>query len=79
MPCIFEAMTHVTDKLTDYLESAGTPEELRQIERHLRTCAGCRLALVELRTTIAHLAQLPDVRTPETLKTALLEKFRNHE
>ena len=77
MQCIFEPMTHVTDKLTEYLDSAGSPTELRRIERHLRICAECRQAYEELRTTLSQLSNLPRSNAPDSLKSSLLSKFRD--
>jgi anti-sigma factor RsiW len=77
MQCIFETMTHVTDKLTEYLESAGTPTELRRIERHLRTCAECRQAYEELRTTLSQLSSLPRFNAPDSLKASLRSRLRD--
>jgi predicted anti-sigma-YlaC factor YlaD len=77
MQCIFEPMTHVTDKLTEYLDSAGTSIERRRIERHLRICAECRQAYEELRTTLSQLSALPRSNAPDSLKSSLLSKFRD--
>jgi hypothetical protein len=50
-----EACMHVEDKLSEYLDddqSELTPDERREIERHLAGCAACARTLEELRRVV---------------------------
>jgi hypothetical protein len=51
-----------TDRLSEYLDDEDLDRrERREIEAHLRTCAGCRLVLDDLREVRAQARELPDV------------------
>ena len=50
-------MSHVLDSLPDYLSSDLAPEEAREVEAHLTTCAPCRAELRRLNETFVALAE----------------------
>jgi anti-sigma factor RsiW len=53
--------------LRDYFLHELDPEELRQVDRHVKTCAGCREELDRLRITGVALASLPDEEIPQRI------------
>jgi predicted anti-sigma-YlaC factor YlaD len=73
-----EAVTcqELVELVTDYLEGALTPAELRRFEEHLAACTGCQTYRDQLRTTIEATGTLTlgDL-TPEA-ESELLYAFR---
>lgn len=73
-----EAVTcqELVELVTDYLEGALTPAELRRFEEHIALCDGCREYLEQLRRTIelSGTVTLDDL-TPEA-ESDLLYAFR---
>ena len=66
----------LVELVTDYLEGALSPADLRRFEEHLSGCGKCTEYLAQLRATIRVTGMLtPDDLTPEA-ETALLEVFR---
>jgi hypothetical protein len=47
--------------LSDYVDQSLAPDELVQLEEHLRTCPSCREELRSLRATVSLLRGLPEV------------------
>jgi predicted anti-sigma-YlaC factor YlaD len=66
----------LVELVTDYLEGALAPGDLRRFEEHLGACDGCTTYLDQLRWTI----QLTGSLTPDDLsaeaESALLDAFR---
>lgn len=50
-------MSHVVDKLPDYLSGDLAPEEDREVETHLTTCAACRAELRRLNETFVTMVE----------------------
>jgi anti-sigma factor RsiW len=48
------------DRLSEYLDGDLGPDEQRQLELHLESCASCRTVLQELRAVVARAEGLPD-------------------
>ena len=58
-------MTHPTELLPDYLSGDLSPQERRDLERHLETCETCRRELQGLeRTLVTLIDQLPPMPVP---------------
>lgn len=73
-----EAVTcqELVELVTDYLEGALTPAELRRFEEHIALCDGCSEYLEQLRNTIELTGTLTlDDLTPEA-ESELLHAFR---
>jgi predicted anti-sigma-YlaC factor YlaD len=73
-----EAVTcqELVELVTDYLEGALTPAELRRFEEHIAECDGCREYLAQLCRTIELIGTLTlDDLTPEA-ESELLYAFR---
>jgi hypothetical protein len=52
--------THWTERLSEYLDGALTPDARAECDAHLTTCGVCRVALDELRAVIAAAKADPD-------------------
>jgi len=50
-------VSHVVDKLPDYLSGDLAPEEDREVETHLTTCAACRAELRRLNETFVTMVE----------------------
>jgi anti-sigma factor RsiW len=62
----------VVELVTDYLEDALAAPERGRFEAHLRTCAGCRTYVDQMRTTIRITGQLePASLSPEACEMLL--------
>ena len=73
-----EAVTcqELVELVTDYLEGALAPAELRRFEEHIALCDGCREYLEQLRRTIELTGTVTlDDLTPEA-ESELLYAFR---
>jgi anti-sigma factor RsiW len=67
----------LVELLTDYLEGALSPAELRRFEEHLSVCHGCTEYLAQFRRTIELAGMVsPDELTLEA-ESALLAVFRS--
>lgn len=66
----------VVELVTDYLEDALPPEDLRRVEEHLAGCDGCTRYLAQMRETIRLTGMLTEEQIPEEQKTALVGAFR---
>ena len=66
----------LVELVTDYLEGALAPGDVRRFEEHLGACDGCQAYLEQLRATI----RLTGSLTPDDLsaqaESALLDAFR---
>ena len=54
-----------TGRLSEYLDDELTPEDRRDLDRHLGECGACAATLEELRRVVGHAASLP-ARPPQT-------------
>jgi predicted anti-sigma-YlaC factor YlaD len=72
MPCV-----ELVELVTDYLEGALGPADRRRFEAHLGQCEGCRAYFDQLRRTIGAIGRLAPEALPETMRTELLEAFRD--
>ncbi len=67
----------LVELVTDYLEGALEPADLRRVEEHLAGCGKCNDYLDQLRATIRAVGRItPDDLSPEA-EAELLEVFRN--
>nr|MBA3297534.1 zf-HC2 domain-containing protein [Acidobacteriota bacterium] len=66
----------LSPKLGDYVLGDVTPEEIREIEGHVRDCAECAAELGELSLVMEGLARVPEpVTPPPALKRRVLESI----
>jgi anti-sigma factor RsiW len=66
----------LVELVTDYLEGALDPADLRRFNEHLADCAKCTEYLAQLRATIRAVGLItPDDLSPEA-EAALLDAFR---
>jgi anti-sigma factor RsiW len=67
----------LVELVTDYLEGALEPADLRRFEEHLAACGKCTEYMAQLRATISAVGQItPDDLSPEA-ESELLEVFRD--
>lgn len=67
----------LVELVTDYLEAALSPADIRRFEEHIAGCDGCTEYLAQFRRTIQLSGALvPDDLTPEA-ESALLGVFRS--
>jgi anti-sigma factor RsiW len=67
----------LVELVTDYLEGALEPADLRRFEEHLAACGKCTEYMAQLRATIRAVGQItPDDLSPEA-ESELLEVFRD--
>jgi anti-sigma factor RsiW len=67
----------LVELVTDYLEGALSPADLRRFEEHIAVCPGCTEYLEQFRRTIELVGALtPDDVTPEA-ESELLAVFRS--
>lgn len=67
-----EHPTHIPiEQLSAYLDQQLTPEEQATVDAHLRSCEQCRLALADLRATVALVRALPQEAVPRSFSLPL--------
>ena len=67
----------LVELVTDYLEGALEPADLRRFDEHLAACGKCTEYMAQLRATIRAVGQItPDDLSPEA-ESELLEVFRD--
>jgi anti-sigma factor RsiW len=67
----------LVELVTEYLEGALSPADLRRFDEHIGGCDGCTEYLAQFRRTIQLIGTVtPDDLTPEA-ELALLEVFRS--
>lgn len=64
---------HIEDQLLDYLDGLLDADRNEEIRNHLRTCEGCRTALLELQQLSEALAALPEDVPPADGRSGILE------
>lgn len=62
--------------LSDYVDGSLGPDERREIEQHLESCAACKAALAELRETMNALSGMHRVSAPENFDRDVAETIR---
>ena len=65
----------LVELVTAYLEDQLAPEDRRAFEEHLRLCPGCDRYLVQFRTTISLLGELPEETISDQARSRLLGAF----
>jgi anti-sigma factor (TIGR02949 family) len=65
----------VVELLTEYLEHALEPADLRRLEQHLDACGNCSRYLEQLRQTIRVTGTLRLEQLPSELEEALVGAF----
>jgi anti-sigma factor RsiW len=53
-------MTHLTERLSDYIDGSLSPSEREEVERHLAECEECSNTLADLRGVVARVQALND-------------------
>lgn len=67
---------NIKQKLSGYLEDALSQEERVQFEDHLKSCAGCRADLADLRKTVEHIKGLEEVEPPAWMSQKIMARVR---
>jgi hypothetical protein len=62
--------------LSEYIDGAVTLKQKAAIESHLKSCAECRSALVELKKTIEHIKKVEEVESPAWMTPKIMAKVR---
>lgn len=70
----------VADQITVYLEGDLSPTDRGRFEAHYRSCPGCRANVAQMKTVVASLGRIGDLRERATgpEKERLLCLFRDH-
>ncbi len=66
----------LVELVTDYLERALSAAERARFERHVRTCAGCRTYLGQMRALVRAAGRLARVDLGPAARSPLLAAFR---
>ncbi len=66
----------ISERLSDFVEGALTPQERQEIERHLSSCAECRRDVELLRRTLSLVRGLPRPSAPANFSQALRRRAR---
>lgn len=64
------------ETVTDFLEGALSSAERARLERHLRTCAGCRAYLAQMRRAISLVGELREKSILPGARERLLHTFK---
>ena len=67
----------LVELVTDYLEGALPPEDVKDFERHLSVCSSCRNYLTQMRQTIQTLGKLTEDSIPDDTEQELLAIFHD--
>jgi anti-sigma factor RsiW len=67
----------LVELVTDYLEGALSPADLRRFEEHIATCDGCTEYLRQLRETIRVVGAITREDVSPEAEAALLAVFRS--
>jgi anti-sigma factor RsiW len=67
----------IVELVTDYLESAMSPDDRALFERHLSICRGCAAYLAQMRETIRVTGTLTEESLSLSTKSALMSAFRD--
>ncbi|HEX2188684.1 MAG TPA: anti-sigma factor [Longimicrobiaceae bacterium] len=65
-----------TDRLSEYLDGELAADEAREVEEHLRSCAGCREVLADLRRVVDRAAGLRDREPAADLWAGIADRIR---
>ena len=68
-----------TDSLSDYLDGELTPEDRREVGRHLETCAACAATLADLERVMEQARALVDRDPARDLWPAIAARLASHE
>jgi predicted anti-sigma-YlaC factor YlaD len=66
----------LVEQVTDYLEGALSPEDLRSLEEHLTSCVSCENYINQVRTVI-RLSARPEEAARTELDETVLQMFRS--
>ena len=70
MPC-----AEFVERVTDYLEGALSPADLRRLEDHLAACDPCNVYLEQLNTTLQLAGELREDDVSPDMRARLVEVF----
>lgn len=70
-----EHCRHLLDELSDYLDGAASAEMCAEIERHLASCADCRVVVDTLRRSIELYHTLPQPGLPAAARERLYKSL----
>ncbi len=62
----FDRHRRLRDQLSAYIDGALDPPAAGRLEAHLGECEGCRAELLQLRSTVAALRDLPEAQVPRS-------------
>ncbi len=65
---------HVNDHLIDFLYQELEPEQLDQIEGHIKSCDGCASELAAFESTRSAMRELPELEPPPALSQVLMRE-----
>jgi anti-sigma factor RsiW len=66
----------LVERITEYLEGAMSPAELRRVEAHLAYCDGCVSHLEQMRIAVRLVRAQPPERSSPALEERLAAAFR---
>ena len=66
----------LVELVSDYLEGALPPDDVRRFEEHIATCEGCTVYVEQMRTTLRLLRELPPEPLSPAAEADLLDAFR---
>lgn len=71
MPC-----SELVERVTDYLESALGPDDLRRVRDHLTVCESCESYVAQMRAAIRVTGGLSEADTTDEIDSALIDIYR---
>src|SRR5262245_35347463 len=60
-------MTHITDKIADFVFQELPAQELSQVEEHIGKCSFCRKQVEEFKATVSMLKASPEIEPPRNI------------
>jgi anti-sigma factor RsiW len=66
----------VVAMVTEYLDGALSPDQVRRFEEHVAGCLGCETYLDQMRRTVGELSRLGGTALPSATRDSLLAALR---
>src|SRR2546427_10404948 len=60
-------MSHITEKLTEFIFEELSPPEMAEAKRHLTECSNCRDQVDRFQQTLALLRTAPEIEPPRNI------------
>ncbi|GAA5084236.1 hypothetical protein GCM10023259_095350 [Thermocatellispora tengchongensis] len=70
------ACSELVERVTDYLEGALQPDDLRRVRDHLDACESCESYVAQMRAAIRVTGSLSEEGTTDEVETGLIEIYR---